>query len=155
MSQNRYDALRTKIARDFARAKTFTPAISDGGGSEQIFDLNDPENVGNDRFLKFGPFNYVRVQNFSGSAVRVYFDKAQTLYTEVDGVTGRGNKGNREVSAEIPVAYVSYLRIENLAASSDGTGDIADGELLVQVGNEADSVALDLLKMGGQLNVEG
>jgi hypothetical protein len=152
---NRYDSLREKIARDFARGKTYTPAISDGNGTETVFSLHDVEATGNDRFLKYGPFNYVRIQNFSGSPVRVYLNRDLSLYTEVPGASGRGKKANRNITAEIPLEYVSYLRVENIASSSDGSGDIAEGELMIQVGNKVTSAELDLLKMGGQLDVQG
>lgn len=142
----RYDRFRDRIRRRFSRSTTFTPAIA-FGESELIFDLSNVENVGNDEFLENGPFNYVSVRNTADANLRVYLSNDLQTYIDVQGTTGSPN--NRIATERIPRRYVSYLRIENLSPDTD----VTEGDVQVQVGNEVDSVELDLLKMSGLLNV--
>lgn len=148
MSKNtRYDKLREKLKTEFSRSRTYAPDVS-AGSTSLVFDLADPENIGNDSHLAAGPFNYVSVRNTSADTVRVYLRNDLEVFVDVSPPSGSG--ANRVVATErIPLRYVSYLRVENT-----GTADIADGELTIQVGNEVDGIEMDLLEMSGLLNID-
>lgn len=145
---NRYDALREKIAKDFERTKTIAPALA-AGETIVFFDLNRPGATGENelpaRFEKFGPFNQVIVDNATSEDLRLYYspDRNSAYHTM---------PGTKDVldSETVPYRYIRYFAIENV-----GTGDIAAGDLEVHIGNQVDSVELEILKMAGQLNVNG
>lgn len=148
MSHNRYDSLREKVAKDFERTKTYAPALA-AGETIVFFDLNRPgetgENMLEARFEKYGPFNRLFVDNETSEDLRLYFspDRASAYHTM---------PGTKDVldSDTVPYRYIRYFAVENV-----GTGDIAAGDLEIHIGNQVDSVELDLLKMAGQLDVQG
>lgn len=142
----RYDTFRDRIRRRFSRNKTLQPAIA-SGDSELLFDLANYKATGNDYFLESGPFNYVHIRNTGGADIRAYL--SNDLQTFVDVQAPSGASAEREATEAIPIRYVGYLRIENLADATE----IAEGDVTIQVGTKVDSVELDLLKMAGMLNI--
>lgn len=145
---NRYDALRQRIARDFSRSATLTPEFA-AGEAKTLVNLDDHSDTFalSDRFEKYGPFNAVIVRNFSGSDVTVYVNAERTAFATVPSGANRAVR----VLTRLPTRYVRYLRVEN----EDGANAISAGDVEIHVGNEVDSVELDLLKMAGQLDVQG
>lgn len=145
MAKNtRYNALRERIKEQFSRNRTYSLTTA-SGGRELLFNLSDPATVGNDNFLASGPFNFVYVRNFGNADARVYFSADRELFVDIPAPS------NQSVGSEatniIPKRYVSFLSVENLS----GTDPL---DLEIQVGNTVDGVELDLLEMGGLLDVE-
>ena len=147
-NENRFDALRGRIRRRFSRSRTYSPEIA-AGESKLIFDIDDPENVGNDDFLEHGPFNIATVRNFSDKELTVFATSNRKLSVRIPAAPAGGAAESRVLSDIVPPRYLGYLRIRN----EHETEDIPEGDVEVQVGNEVDSVELDLLKMGGLLDV--
>lgn len=145
-NQNRYDALRTRIAREFSRSVTLAPAFT-AAQAKTLVNLDDHESTYalDARTEKYGPFNAVVVRNMSASDIRVYVTPNRESYVTIP--TG-GNRAVRVLN-RLPNRYIRYLAVENL----DGANPISAGDVEIYVGNEVDSVELDLLKMGGQLNI--
>jgi len=139
----RYDKLRRKLNREFARGKTFTPAIA-ANSTELIFDLNDYEVRDADGFLENGPFNLVTVRNLSGEQITAYPTGDRSTLVKIPA---NANKAV-PVAEEIPGRYVRYLSVQNESANA-----IPEGEVLIQVGKEIDSTELDLIKMSGLLDL--
>lgn len=144
MSQNRYDALRNRIATEFSRTTTLTPTFGTGGGEKTLINLDDHTDTYalSARFEKFGPFNAVVVRNFGDADLTVYTNQERTASVTIPS---GGNKAIRVLN-RIPTRYVRYLRLE-------ADGEVEDGDVEIYVGNEVDSVELSLLKMAGQLDV--
>lgn len=145
MTQTRYDKLRNKINREFTRSTTLSPAFT-AGERKTIFNIDDHnqnQELSN-RFLKYGPFNAVTVQNVSSQDIRVYFGPERDTYITVPA----GSNQARDVTTKVPKRYVRFLEIENL-----GTGQIQAGDVEINVGNEVDSVELTLLRDSGILDV--
>lgn len=148
MAKNtRYDKLRNRLRTDFSRTRTYSPAIG-VDDSTLVFDLSDPDNIGNDSFLEAGPFNFVSVRNATENDIRLYLRSDRSVYVDVAAQSGTGDNPVIATSA-IPLRYVGYLRVENL-----GTDEISEDEVQIQVGNEVDGVEMDLLGMSGLLNIK-
>lgn len=146
MSRNtRYDRLKAKIDKDFTRATTLAPAIA-ANGRAKLIDLDEHESsyALDSRFEKFGPFNAVRVRNFTASDIRVYVSGGRDSYVTVPGDTAQAVP----VLEAVPKRYVRFLEVEEL----DGTA-VDAGDVEVQVGNELDSVELTLMRDSGILDV--
>lgn len=140
----RYDALRNRIKTHFSRNRTYSVDTA-SDSREVLFNLGDPEAVGNDSFLASGPFNHVSIRNFGAADVRLYFSHDRELFVDVPASSGAVS--SLDGIEQIPKRYVSFLEVENLSGT-----DPADLE--IQVGNAVDSVELDLLEMSGLLDVE-
>ena len=143
----RYDRLRDRLRQDYTRSRTYENGSLGAGETELIFDLSDPDNIGNDSHLEAGPFNYVSVRNTSDETIRVYLRNDLSIFVDIAPPSGVG--GRRTVVTErIPLRYVGYLRIEN-----DGDDPVDPGEVTLQVGNEVDSVEYSLLESSGLLDI--
>lgn len=140
----RYDALRNRIKTHFSRNRTYS--VDTGSDSREVlFNLGDPDAVGNDNFLASGPFNFVTVRNFGDADARVYFSSDREVFVDVPASSGA--VATLDAVDTIPKRYVSFVEVENLSGA-----DPLDLE--IQVGNTVDSVELDLLSMAGLLDVE-
>lgn len=142
----RYDKLRRLISNEFSRALTLTPALAIEG-QKTLFNLNDHNETYAipERFQKFGPYNSLYVRNFGNTDIRVYLNEQRNVFADIPASVGTAIA----IFERIPFRYVPYLRIENLST----TDPVAEGDVLIQVGNEVDSEELTILEMAGELNV--
>lgn len=137
-NHNRYDRLVSRIRRDFEKFRTESVTVS-GGDRELIANADDEDWASqNDPFSRYAPYNTVSVTNDGDSALRVYLDRRQNFYFDVQpGDSRQMDKG----------AYFAFLSLENQGTSA------SDAE--VTFGRMIDSRELELLKMSGMLNLEG
>lgn len=146
MSQNRYDALRKRIDREFSRSVTLNPSLT-AGEQATVFNLDDHTDTYelDEPFEKFGPFNAITVRNRGDTDIRVYLNQERTAFVTIPAAEDTAVA----VMNRVPSRYVRYLRVENLDDANPNDG------VEMYVGNDVDSVELDLLKMGGLLDVQG
>lgn len=144
--ETRYDKLRSKIDRDFTRSTTLAPGLS-GGERRKLVDLDEHDSSFDldARFEKFGPFNAVLVRNLSSVDVRVYLSRERDSYVTIPSDATQAVP----VIESVPKRYVRFLEVENLSGSTA----VSAGDLEIQVGNELDSIELELLKDAGLLDV--
>ena len=142
----RYERLQRWIKNDFTRSNTLQPQL-DAGESKMLVNLDDHSDTYalTDRFEKFGPYNVVSVRNFSSYDVRVYLNASRDSFVTVPASTNQAIPALERVATR----YVSYVRVENLNANNA----ISEGDLEIAIGNEVDSIELDLLEMSGMLDV--
>lgn len=142
-NNTRYAKLRNRLKTNFSRNRTYSVTTA-SGQREVLFNLSDPEQVGNDNFLASGPFNFIEVRNFGSADARLYLSADREVYVDIPSPSGAVK--SLEATAKVPKRYVSFLEVKNLSGSNPL-------DLEIQAGNAVDSVELSLLEMSGMLNV--
>lgn len=141
-SDTRYDRFREVLRQDFTDSRTYTPALASGERAV-ILNIADPEFVGNDSFLEKGPFNSIYVRNLSVEDITLQFDRDRDTTFTIPG-----EKDQVDAVDTLPRRYIGFLTVTN-----EGANPIAEGDLEIHIGNEVDSLELELLKMSGLLDV--
>lgn len=136
----RYDKLSRLIRRDFERAKTLTNSAISANSREILVDGNaEGWREDNSVFAQFRPYNTLSVDNQSTTTVRVFLNRSQDLWFDVD--SGESRELDRNM-------YFNYVEVSEIDGASINADDIQ-----VSVGRMIDSRELRLLEMSGMLNV--
>lgn len=136
-NRNRYQRLTDRLRRKFEKFRTESVTVS-ANGRELIANADDEDWFGdNEPFSNFAPYNTLTVDNDGSTTVRVYLDRRQKWFFDVQGGESR--------ALEIP-AYFAYLSLEE----QDGT----DADVEVMYGRMVDSREMRLLEMSGELNIQ-
>ena len=141
--ENRYDALRDRIRRQFTRTKTYTVELAADEAETVVF-IDDPDFVGNDDFQVHGPYTHVRASVLDGEDVTAFTRSDRSANVSLADTAGQRNLILNDQTGQ---RYIGYVRLENNDSGAPATVEL-------QVGTKVDSTELSLLKMSGLLDIK-